>query len=440
MVANAAAADDFFDTVEISSTALETTDSPWTRRTWLQQKMGYGYRDPGLSFSRQESDLTRVETELYGEFDWRRDSWRLRVAGSVVHDWIPDLAQTDIWSGYNLTREQRDARRWRFETSDTFVAWQDDEWWVRAGYQTLAWGQAETLKVTDVLARRDQRWPGQEDLEELRLPVPALSVNWNNALDLVLLPGMPTDRIPAAFDEFDPYINLRPTNAATQPNIKHNRGDSPGWALRWQWRQPGMDMQFIFADVYSFETAPVSMLLTPQPQHLLSELNLESWRQQILGIAIQRVKGSWLFKTEQAWHKGVNLASSNALTSWPKHDQWRSMVAAEFNGIRDLTVTGELTWNYTHEHTNSLLQDQWQTGQALRVRYALFNERLTLGGLALHLSGGEGSVARVMADWELSDETSISMSVVEYHAHDTDQLLHPYRNNDVVLISLRQGF
>lgn len=432
-------ADDFFGTVETAAEPLEIEEqSPWSYKAWLQQKTGYGYRSPAPGFTRDNADVTRTETQFYGELDWRKEAWQLRLAGSIIHDWLPDLESAGIWSGYEFSQAQEDARKWRWEVADSFVSWQEGDWWLKGGYQTLAWGESETLKVTDVLARRDQRWPGQEDLEELRLPVPALRVSWNNRLDLVLLPEMPLDRIPAAFEEFDPFIQFRGTNNQT-PELHRREGDKPGVALRWQSRGSGLDAQILLADLYSFDAMPTEVGVSSGTAPYLESLTLEPWRQQIAGLGVQSAHGNWLLKTEQAWHRGVHMMLENPAEPWIEKNQWRAMVSAEYSGIDQLRVSGEFSWNYTHDYSPVLADDKWQTGLGLRANYTLFNERLSLTGVGLRLNGDQGDLVRLSADWELTDEFSLALTLVEYSAQTGDQLLYPYRHNDTLLLSLRWG-
>lgn len=439
----ATAADDFFQSVPTTRTAaVRASGAPWTSKAWLQQKTGWGYRRPAAPFSRDRADLTRTESELYAELDWRHAGWQARLAGSLVQDWLPDLEQGSYWSGYALTPAQRSARRWRREISDSYLAWKNDDWWLKAGVQTLAWGESESQKITDVLARRDQRWPGQEDLEALRLPVPAVSITWRNRLDLIALPVMPGDRQPAAFDEFDPYIRLRgPENNNFTVHVEEK--DKPGWAARWHTRRPGLDVQWMLADVYSFDLAPASWQWSGPENHdslpTLQSVVVTPWRQQVAGLAMQTVRGNWLLKTEQAWHHNTRMATRDPLANWQSHDQWRAMVAAEFSGINDLTVTGEFSWRHTRSHESALADAEWQTGQALRIRYVLLNERLALGGLALRLMGGQGQVWRTSVDWSLSDHWAVGLSLIDYQAASDRQLLYDYRHNDTLMLTLRRS-
>lgn len=451
------AANDFFGSVETTTQDSAEPAGPVSTKMWLQQKIGYGYRDPAVGFGRTTADFTRAETRLYGQLKGKSQNWQWQMAGSINQDWLPDLQRAGLWSGYRLTEEQASARRWHWQTDDSYLAWQQGDWWIKGGYQTLAWGEAESLKVTDVLARRDQRWPGQEDLEQLRLPVPALLLAWRDRLEVVSLISARVDLHPEAFDEFDPLIRLRDSTTGA-PEVHLHRRYRPGWAIRWRHTTPGLDSQVIAAEVNAFEPSfvgfPINhpLSLNLPPHDLLPDqvpvldlplapprVELVQDRHRILGFAIQSARGNWLVRSEQAWHKGVHLPSLDPLMAWPATDQWRAMYGLEYSGISDVTMTTEISTNYLLDNHQPLQDERWQTGYALRLRYTLFNERLTLGGLGLGIIGQQGEVFRLTADWQFSDDIIATLALVEYRASRTDQALFPYRHNDALILNLRWG-
>ena len=434
-----AAAEDFFGAVETETKAQPPAqESPIQWLGWVQQKAGYGYQAPEGGFSRDQADFTRLETQLYGQATARWADFRLRLAGSLTHDWLPDLHDADLWTGYAFTDDQAEARQWQLAWADSYLSWQSGDWWLKGGYQTLAWGEAESLIVTDVLARRDQRWPGQADLEQIRLPVPAATLNWAGKLDLALLGWTGTDHYPGPYDEFDPLVAWRggPTN------INDNDADQAlGYALRWTTHWPGTDLRLIAADVNDTQPALTDIefgMNSGQP--FVDTVTIEPQRRHIIGLNLQRVLGSWLLKTEQAWHGNVHLASDNPLEPWNAHQQWRGMIAAEYSGISNLTLSGEVGIIHTLDWEDTLATEETQLSQSINARWTTRNDSLVFTGQAINLPGNEGQVARIATDWQVNDRLSLGASVINYFAEEEDQDLYAFRNNDAAILSARYGF
>jgi hypothetical protein len=426
---------DFFSALDTDTVPSEpAAASPIQWLGWVQQKTAYGYHAPEPGPSRDEAAFTRVESQVYGQMSSRYDAWSVRLAGSVTYDALPDLSEAGAWETHEFTGEQAEERRWHGQWADSYLGWQEGSLWLKAGYQTLAWGEAESLIVTDVLARRDQRWPGQQDMEQTRLPVPAITLNWAGKLDLAVLGWAETDLRPAPFDDFDQLAGLR----ASGIDIEQSDADNPvGIALRWQQRWPGFDLTLLAADVNAFEptlsnvsfegAVPQTATFTPQ-------------RRRVLGANAQLARGSWLLKAEQAWHQGVHHATDNALSAWVESDEWRAMLGADYSGFRNLTLTFELGSQVLLNPDDAIADDELRLSQSVRARYTTWNDRLELTAQGVNLPGESGQVVRLAADWQVSDPLSLGISVVDYLAQDSDQALYPVRNQDAAIVNLRYGF
>lgn len=421
---------DFFQDVDTQTKASPQNEGPWRQKAWVQQITGFGYRSPAPDARRTRPDLSRAETQVYAQLTWQSASWRLRLAGELVQDWLPDLEKHTGWSGDPFTDAQTDARQWHFEPGDSYIAWHSEHWWLRGGYQTLAWGQAESQRVTDVLSRRDQRWPGQEELKDMRLPVPALRIAFEQTLDIALLPAMPADRSPAAGEEFDPFSRWPGTQTTIQSE------DDPGWALRWRSSVPGWDLLAIVADTYSFERYPSSVV----EHNGQLDIELSPWRQQTLGGGLQAGQRNWVWRTEHAWLRGVRVMPKNPEGPWSEHEQWRSMVSGEYVGVRDLTLTLEVSTRWIRDHHDGLAEAAWQTGFSARVAYDMMNDRLTLTGQIVGLPGRQGEIFRTSAEWDLSDRWDLSLAWVDYRSTREVERLYAFRHNDTLLVKVRRNF
>lgn len=431
----ALAEDDFFGALDTQATPAEpASESPVQWLGWVQQKVAYGYRQPEPGPSRERAALTRLETQLYGQMSARQEAWSIRLAGSLAYDALPDLSEADAWETHEFTDDQAEERRWQAQWADSYLGWQEGNWWLKAGYQTLAWGEAESLIVTDVLARRDQRWPGQQDLEQTRLPVPALTLNWAGKLDVAVLGWAETDLIPAPFDDFDQRASLRTRGI----EVNDEAAENPfGVAVRWQQRWPGLDVTLLAADVNAFEATlgEVSFAgATPETATFQPE------RRRVLGLGAQHARGSWLLKTEQAWHQDVRHATDNALEPWVGTEEWRAMIGADYSGFRNLTLTLEVGSQLLIDPHPDIADEQIRLSQSARARYTTWNDRLELTAQGVNLPGDAGQIARLAADWQVSDPLSVGLSVVDYIAQDSDQALYGVRNQDAAIFNLRYGF
>lgn len=429
------AEDDFFGALETQTTEAEpVSPSPVQWLGWVQQKVAYGYRKPEPGPSRDQSALTRLETQLYGQMSASHDAWSLRLAGSLTYDALPDLSEANAWETHEFTNGQAEERRWQAQWADSYLGWQAGNWWLKAGYQTLAWGQAESLIVTDVLARRDQRWPGQQDLEQTRLPVPALTLNWAGKLDVAVLGWAETDLNPAPFDDFDQRAGLR----ANGIEIRDEGAENPvGIAVRWQQRWPGLDLSWLAADVNAFEATLSDVSYSGAAPETTT---FQPERRRVLGLSAQHARGSWLLKTEQAWHQGVQQATDNALEPWVESDEWRAMIGADYSGFRNLTLTLEIGSQMLLDPQADIGDDDIRLSQSARARYTTWNDRLELTAQGVNLPGDAGQVVRLAADWQVSDPFSVGLSVVDYLAQDSDQALYGVRNQDAAILNLRYGF
>ncbi|MFY0663083.1 MAG: hypothetical protein JXQ97_00540 [Natronospirillum sp.] len=433
-VGSPAVANDFFGDLNTTAAAPAATQSPWRLLGWAQHKTAYGYRDPEPGFSRAAADITRFESSLYGQGSVRFGDWSARLAGSLEHDWLPDAENAGLWSGYAFTGEQAEARQWQWLWADSYLSWQSGDWWLQGGYQTLAWGQAESIAVLDVLAPRDQRWPGQVDLEQMRLPVPALTLNWRGQLDLVVLDGTQSDRLAAPFDEFDTLAELRATGSEI---VEQTPANHLGYALRWQQRWSGVDVQVMAAQLNSYTPSLRAVTMGGMgPERI--ELRQEPV--QVLGGGVQWVRGAWLWRTEQAWHRGGQLPTSQALEPWVDVDEWRSMMGVEYSGWSNLTLSAEVGALYLLRNADTVDADEWRWSQSVRTRWTGWNDRLALTLQAVGLPGDEGWLTRAEAEWKPNDPLSLSLSVVEYHAWRDEQALYAVRHNDAITLNLRFGF
>lgn len=432
------AQEDFFGTIAVDAAGNSTPDHDWSLLGWAIQKIGYGYEVPTPPFARREEAINTVETSLYLQFDQSLGPrTQLRASGRYYHDEVFRL-QNDI----EFSPEEISEFRNRYEVRDFYVEHETEGgFYLKFGNQLLAWGMSEYLRVTDIVNKEDLYTFGQQDLENLRLQVPALLgsvtlADWTLEGAVTYAPGY--DRLAPTGDEFDPFILLRQpghTVIRQDPTQKHEL------FLRATTRWARGDIEFIAGE---FNDNRVSSLrIEPQPdssaRHYFGQV-----RNRALGMAANSVAGSWLLFGEVALHtnRSVRPTTSRFLASrdgWPRRDQWLGALGLEYGGFRNLLLSIEVDVIHTLNYDATLPASRDQFSAGVRAYWTAMNERLQLLAVWNELADEAGHVARLSLNYDFSDTFTAGLLWVSYDSPN-DSIFSPYRHNDTVQAQLRYNF
>jgi len=430
------AQDDFFNPISVD--VQESNSGPLSLIGWFTQKVATGLESPGPLFSRQDSELNKIETSFFAQFDARvNESTGLRFSGKAYHDAIYSYQDDNQY-----TSDELDKFRNRFEVKDFYIEHQTDSGiYLKAGNQILAWGLAEYLRVTDLINTEDRYTFGQQDLEDIRLQVPAVLANlaagnWSFDSVLTLHAGR-NDDAPAG-DEFDQFISLRNSGIALSREDVEKQSE---FFFRASTRMARGDFQFVAGEFNDNElsVAQISAVNSLSPQVTFSQNRMRA-----IGMAANWVEGSWLFFGEVGLHtdKAVQPNSGSFMSQvdgWDQKDQLLSVLGVEYNGFRNLLLSFELDNSYTRNHDEFMLADEHETGFGARAYWTALNERLQVLGVWNDLGDSSGRVARLSIDYNYSDNLELGLLWVGYHTDD-DSIFYEFRNNDVLQLQLRYSF
>ncbi len=429
--------DDFFSTIDV---AIEenSNSGPVEFLGFVTQKVAYGFQSPPALFTRSDEGINRIETSLYGQVDVEVDErTAFRFAARAYHDevfrWFDDRPYHP--------EEINDFRN-RYEIRDFYLEHEfDNGVYFKLGNQMQAWGMSEYLRVTDLVNVENQFFLGQQDLENLRLQVPALQMSFSVGdwtLDNVVTKRAGRNLMSPAGDEFDQFILFREAGfAIREQEVEH---DSEVFFRASTQLNQG-DLQVVAAEFNDNGLALSRMeaLRSVQPRAVFRQNRMRA-----LGISANWVEGSWLWFGEIGVHRdrAMQTNSANLLASvngWEERDQILGVAGIEYSGFRDLLLTFELDSIYTRDHNDTMLVDAFQIGGGLRAYKTLMNERVQIVAVYNELVNIAGSVARVSADYAVSDNMEIGLLWVSYDL-DQNTPFSVYRFNDVFQFQLRYSF
>jgi hypothetical protein len=433
------AQNDFFNTIDVD---IETNDSRANENFslfgWVTQKVAQGIERPGALFSRQDRDLNKIETSLFAQLDTKLgEGFDFRLSGKVYHDEVYRLDE-DIDYSSDETNEFRN----RFEVRDFYIEKQyDNGFYFKLGNQILAWGLAEYVRVTDLINTEDQYTFAQQDLEDIRLQVPAALLSYST--DEWTFDGVVTYRANKNYtapvgDEFDQFVALRQAGIGIE---RGSLGTEQEYFFRASTHLSQGDLQFVAAE---FNNNALSLQEVTGAGSVNPRFQYGQNRMRAFGVAANWADGSWLYFGELGLH--LDRAVLPTLDSifrqqsgWDEKDQLLSVLGVEYNGFRNLLLTFELDNIRTKNHDVSMYADKNQTSFGARLYWTALNEKLTVLAVRNELANEAGQVSRVSVDYNWSDSVEVGLLWVDYGS-DRDSIFYNFRNNDILQVHLRYNF
>jgi len=433
------AQNDFFSSISTNAARNNSKNGEdYSVIAWVTQKVSQGLEQPSALFSRTEKEINKIETSLFAQLDGDfGEQMNFRISGKIYHDEIYRLN-----SGATYSENERNEFRNRFEIKDFYIEHQsDDGWYFKLGNQILAWGLSEYLRVTDMINTEDQFTFGQQDLEDLRLQVPAALLSYTVGtwvFDSVLTYRAGKDDTAPAGNEFDQLITLRDSGVTLQRIDPSSEYES---FFRASTHYSRGDFQFVAGE---FNDNALSVDQIVGPNSINPQLSLGQNRMRAMGVAANWVEGSWLLFGEAGVHydKAVRPAHESflqQLDGWDEKDQLLTVLGVEYNGFRNLLLSVELDNVHTEEHDIYMLGEEDQTSLGARLYWTALNERLQVLAVWNELADNSGRVSRVSVDYNWSDNLDLGLMWVDYSS-ENDSIFYNFRNNDVLQLNLRYNF
>lgn len=432
------AQDNFFNAVTVERPGTAGTGAPYSLFGWLNQKIGYGLEAPGAPFSRQERELNKVETSLFAQFDTAvNDSMSLRLSGKAYRDTIFSLNDNPQFS-----RDERNKFRSRFEVKDLYLDRQfDNGVYLKIGNQLFAWGLSEYSRITDLINTEDQFTFGQQDLEDIRLQVPATLVSFNLGewtLDSVLTFQAGKNDTAPARDEFDQFLRLRDSGLTL---VREQPDDQIEMFLRASTKWSRGDLQFMAGELNdnNLSVDRIEAIKSVSPRVMYSQNRMRA-----LGVAGNWVSGSWLMFAELGLHadKAVRPTADayfRQVGGWAQKDQVLSAFGIEYNGLRNMVLTFEVDNTHTSDHDEFMADARDQTSFGSRLYWTALNERFEFLAVWNELVDADTGIGRLSVNYNWSDRLDFGLLWMNYGSR-RDSLFYDYRKNDILQLQLQFNF
>lgn len=358
----------------------------------LTQQVAYSY-----AAKKPHDNFTSFKSSLLLDYEHKfENGWRFKANAKAYYDSIYDLRDEDY------TKGELNELRTEVELYDAYFEGEIvDSLDIKIGRQVVVWGRSDTVRITDVLNPLDNRRPGMVDIEDLRLPVTMVKLDyfigdWRIS-PIAILEQRFTKKPPFA-SAFYPL----PVKAPRDESY-----DDITYALSLGATFSGWDISFYAAKIRD-DSGYILMSKKPKMQHNKIKM---------LGSAINILSGPWLFKSELAYFDGLKYTS----TQKKEFSKLDTLVGVEYKGIADTTISYDISLRHVNSYDISLLnefnpleEDTYQ--HAFRVSSDFMNATMTANYL-ISLYGkklNEGAFQRAWIKYELGEGINTNFGVVDY--------------------------
>jgi hypothetical protein len=298
-----------------------------------------------------------------------------------------------------------------------------------AGRQFFVWGVSDLIRVTDVLNPVDWREPGVTDTKDLRLPVGMVRMDylWKSwSLSGALLPEIRFDRLPVFGSDFYPYSTPQPPEQAPQSGLENAE-----WGCELKGSFGKAELALYAADIYDdniYITTDSAALAPTTPQDLVSKHS----RLDMYGFSTSVVLKNWVLKTEAAYFSGLNFTNAPG----EDYDRIDTLVGTEYYGFRDMFIILEMAHRHILDFDRALEaapdyaeQDVFQWVFRLEKRLLHDQLKLVLFTSTYGLTGEDGAVQRVTAEYALADAIELKAGAAFYESGDLFRLANIGEND-----------
>lgn len=327
---------------------------------------------------------------------------------------------------------------------------------LRLGKQQIVWGQADGLKLLDVVNPQDFRRFILDDFDDSRIPLWMLNLEvflGFGDLQLLWIPDTSMHNLPAAgaiFEITAPFANL--TNSMP-PNMPVRAGaiDRPDniikdsdVGLRLSMFVDGWDITLNY--LYHFDDFPVTNIQIENGGLLL----LSSFeRTHTIGASASNAFGDFIARIEIAYNTDkylpINMSSNGtaSINQIAATEELGYIIGLDWTGITDTFVSVQLFQSHLlgsdFLSTADFVRDAVDTNITLLTRRSFLNESINMEMLWIYHLNNDDYLVRLSTNYELTTDLSVTL-YADFFEGEANELFGQFDEKDQLGIKFSYGF
>lgn len=291
------------------------------------------------------------------------DGWQIRGLGRLrAEDRLEPTSRTEV------------------RLRELVISRHTPEWTLKLGRQQVIWGKADGIRLLDVVNPLDQREFLLEEFTDSRIPlwmVNAELFHGDQAFQLLVIPELAFDRLPAPGAEFFPFPGLAASPRPLVVRDLEEPASEPGsWEYGLRWSRLLGRLDLTVNALYGWANAPA-------PSRRLTAAGLEltprARRSRLLGASGDLPVGPGVLRFEATYTPDDRreIATPDGLGRSVRQDVWRHVVGFDWLR-RNWLVSPQWFEERVIAPDPRLAGDSHRTFVSLLLRRAFRQDRLTL--------------------------------------------------------------
>ncbi len=364
-----------------------------------------------------------------------RAKLRLNLEGDF--DWIYGWISADVEKNWKIESETG------ADLHEFWLEYVGDGWDIRVGRQTIIWGRADGVQITDIICPPDYTESITRDLDEIRMPVDAAKFRLLGSTvdtELIWIPVFRSAELPSGDNPWavssswpssldvhqedvdEPDISLEDSELALRVSAYFSGFDISGSVFHgWD------DMAAYHRKVVS-GGGTTEVYISPKHHRLT-----------VLGLDFARPWSDFVFRGEAACYLGRYFSTKVLDGGVLKRDAVKWLGGVDWTPGNDWSVTAQIYGQRILDYDKTLSSHRHNVTTTLNISKKLLNQTLVLSSMLYFNLNDLDSFYRAKADYEISDGFHVILGA-DLFGGSRDGDYGQYQNNSQLWLKTKYSF
>lgn len=318
---------------------------------------------------------------------------------------------------------------------------------LRIGKQEVVWGQADGLKVLDVVNPQTFREFILDEFEDSRIPL--WTVNWEvpvgpGTLQALWIPDKTYNDLPERGDLFELRSPLLVPRAPTGTPVAVEKPERPDdlfadddYGLRWSAFLGGWDLTLNY--FYHFRDNPVPFARVSADESV--RIDQQYRRTHLFGATVSNSFGAFTLRSEVGYSTDAHFlaAGEGDRDGVVETGELSYVVGLDWNGPSDVFLSGQVFQSLVEPDSSRLQRDKLQTDFTFLARQSYFYRTLTAEiVLTQNANLGDG-IVEPRVEWQYSSNLSFELRGAIFFGDDRGRF-GQFDALDRMVVAIEYGF